>query len=92
MKGGLRQVRGTAAWSAARLRGDKFVVALPGTAAEVAELVLRRIIGVVSNTEFAVADGCGAVTAALKSAVTAFAPGDTAEALIARARAEVRLA
>ena len=40
----------------------------------------------------AVADGYRAVTAALKSAVTSFRPGDTAEALIARARAEARLA
>ena len=77
---------------AARFRGDKFVVALPATAAEVAEMVVWRIVGVVGNTEFAVADGYGAVTAALKSAVTPFRPGDTAEALIARARAEARLA
>ena len=76
---------------AARFRGDKFVVTLPETAAEVAELVVRRIVGVVGNTEFAVADGHGAVSAALKSAVTAFAPGDTAESLIARAHSEIRL-
>ena len=76
---------------AARFRGDKFVVALPATAAEVAELVLRRIVGVVGNTEFAVADGCRAVRAALKSAVTSIRPGDSAESLIARARAEARL-
>ena len=77
---------------ATRFRGDKFVVALPETAAEVAELVVQRIVGVVGNTEFAVADGYGAVNAALKFAVTAFAPGDTAESLIARARtaAQVR--
>ena len=77
---------------AARLRGDKFVVALPATAAEVAELVVRRIVGVVGNTEFSVADGRGAVTAALKSAVTPFRAGDTAETMIARARAEACLA
>ena len=76
---------------AARFRGDKFVVALPETAAEVAERVVQRIVGVVGNTEFAVADGYGAVHAALKSAVTAFAPGDAAESLIARARAEARV-
>ena len=76
---------------AARFRGDKFVVALPETAAQVAELVMQRIVGVVDNTEFAVADGHGAVNAALKSAVTAFVPGDTAETLIARARAQVLL-
>ena len=76
---------------AARFRGDKFVVALPETAAQVAGIVMQRIVGVVDNTEFAIADGCGAVNAALKSAVTAFTPGDTAETLIARARADVRL-
>lgn len=76
---------------AARFRGDKFVVALPETAAEVAERVVQRIVGVVGNTEFAVADGYGAVHAALKSAVIAFAPVDAAESLIARARAEARV-
>ena len=52
---------------------------------------MQRIVGVVDNTDFAVADGHGAVNAALKSAVTAFVPGDTAETLIARARAQVLL-
>ena len=76
---------------AARFRGDKFVVALPETAAEVAELVVQRIVGVVGNTEFAVADGYGVVRAALKSAVVALAPGDTAESIIARARGQARV-
>ena len=54
---------------------------------EAAEVVLRRIRGVVDNTEFAVENAGRSVQVRLQSGAAEMVAGDSAESLIARARA-----
>ena len=74
----------------ARYGGDEFIVALPETPPEVAEVALRRIASVIGATEFAVADMTEAVPVYLQVGVASVQEGDTAEVLIERAKADLK--
>ncbi len=73
----------------ARYEGTQFCVVLPDTPIEEAEVVMHRIAGVVSYTDFAVKDVYQVVKVWVESGSAAVAAGDTAETLIAKARAKV---
>ena len=70
----------------ARHGGDQFCVLMPDTALAEAEVVLRRIAGVVTNTEYAVREAAEPVQVTMKAGYTSLEDGDDAETLIARAR------
>ncbi|MDP6623387.1 MAG: diguanylate cyclase [Alphaproteobacteria bacterium] len=70
----------------ARYAGGSFVVVLPETPLQVAEIALQRIASVVRFTELAIADAVKPISVGLSVGVTAFEAGDDAESLIARAR------
>ena len=70
----------------ARHGGDQFCVLMPDTALAEAEVVLRRIAGVVTNTEYAVLEAAQPVQVTMKAGYAAFEDGDDPETLIARAR------
>ena len=59
---------------------------MPDTALAEAEVVLRRIAGVVTNTEYAVREAAEPVQVTMKAGYTSLEDGDDAETLIARAR------
>ena len=71
----------------ARHGGQAFCVVMPETPRETAGLVLRRIAHVVGQTEFGVLMAEEPVVAHLKLGCAGLDPGDSAETLIARARA-----
>lgn len=77
----------------ARYGGEEFCVVMPETSQEAAATALRRIAGVIGQTEFGVATAEGPVVIRLKVGCAGFDPresGDSAESLIARARAAAR--
>ena len=71
----------------ARHGGQAFCVVMPETPRETAGRVLRRIADVVGQTEFGVLMAKEPVVARLKLGCAGIEPGDSAETLIARARA-----
>ena len=74
----------------ARYGGDEFVVLLPETPPSVAAIALRRIAAVIGTTEFAVGNMTEPVAVYLQVGVASNEDGDTAESLIARARADMK--
>lgn len=70
----------------ARYSGAKFILALPDTPLERAEHAIKRIIGVVSHTEFVVENHFSPISVKLDTKLTGFETGDTASKLIARSR------
>jgi two-component system cell cycle response regulator len=74
----------------ARSRGDEFVFLLPETPVHEAEIALKRIVAVVTNTEFAVADMEQPMYVQLKLGTTSLQSGDTTKTLLARARESMR--
>lgn len=70
----------------ARYSGARFVVVLPDTAPEFADIAVRRIIGVVNFTEFSVAGINEPIHVELVKGVTGRSSNDTPESIIARAR------
>ena len=74
----------------ARFGGDKFCIVLPDTDLASARPVLQRIAGVINFTEFAISDIGESVKVRLKNGSAQLQTGDTAESLIARARADIR--
>ena len=73
----------------ARQDGPRFTVLLPDTPESEAQVVMHRIAGVISNTEFAVPDVYRPVTVWPYVNATALAEGDTPETLLGRAAAAV---
>jgi two-component system cell cycle response regulator len=71
----------------ARYGGDEFCVILPGTTCDSAQIVLRRLNSIIENTHFSAPNSAGPVEIGLRSAAVALEPGETAEALVYRARA-----
>ena len=69
-----------------RINGSGFLVALPDTALEEAQIVGNRIAGVLLNTEFAVPGCDDALRVWIEVGCAAWAPGDSTEGHIARAR------
>lgn len=70
----------------ARYGGEEFCIVLPDTDLPAAEVVLRRIRGVVDNTEFALQNADGAVRVHLQSGAAEMVAGDGVESLILRAK------
>lgn len=70
----------------ARYSGAKFILALPDTPIERAEHAIKRIIGVVSHTEFVVENHFSPISVKLETKLTGFERGDSADKLIARSR------
>lgn len=73
----------------ARFGGDKFCIVLPDSNRDAARPVLQRITGVINFTEFAIRDGGEPVKVHLQNGCAALQADDSAESLIARARAEI---
>ena len=73
----------------ARFGGDKFCIVLPDTDLASARPVLQRIAGVINFTEFAVTNAGEPVKVRLKNGSAQLQDDDTAESLIARARANI---
>ncbi|PHQ66318.1 MAG: hypothetical protein COB93_12095 [Sneathiella sp.] len=61
-----------------------FVVALPGTRRQEAKIALRRIVGVVTNTEFAISSSPYPIQADVFFGLTEVEAGDTVEDVITR--------
>ncbi len=72
-----------------RYGGDQFVLVMPATPCDVAVKALRRIVDVIGQTEFGVATSEDPVFVRLKMGYVGYEKGDTAERLIARARAAI---
>lgn len=68
----------------ARHGEGRFVVTLPGTTKQEAEIAMQRIAGVIKNTEFAAAYLEDRLSAEIKYAIVEPAQGDTAKTLLAR--------
>jgi len=75
---------------AGRYRGKEFCVILPQTALRPAQIVVDRIIGVISSTEFLVTGGYSVLTIAMAAGLAEYTPGDSSDTLIRRARAAMR--
>ena len=73
----------------ARCGGDEFCIVTPETPLEAARVALRRVIGVVEQTEFGINAADAPVSVQLAMGCAIFEPGDTPESLFARARAAV---
>lgn len=73
----------------ARYQGNEFCVVLPDTPLEEADVVMHRIAGVLSYTDFAVKDVYQPVKVWVQVGSAAAAPDDTVETLVARARAKL---
>lgn len=70
----------------ARYRDNEFCVVLPDTPSEEAEVVMHRIAGVLTYTDFAVRDVYQPVKVWVQVGSTMVAPGDDADTAIGRAR------
>jgi two-component system cell cycle response regulator len=70
----------------ARFGQNEFCVVLPDTPREEAEVVMNRIAGVLAYTDFAVKDVYQPVKIWARVGAADLHPGDTADALVARAR------
>ena len=70
----------------ARYGGEEFCIVFPDTDLAAAEVVLRRIRGVVDNTEFALENAQRAIHVRLKSGAAELVAGESVESLIARAK------
>lgn len=66
-----------------------FVVVLPDTPLDEAEVVMHRIAGVIGHTDFAVQDVYAVVQVSPRARAAAARPGDSAANLLARAAADV---
>ncbi|MBL6951351.1 MAG: diguanylate cyclase [Alphaproteobacteria bacterium] len=73
----------------ARFGGDKFCIVLPDSTQESAHPVLNRIAGVINLTEFAIGNDSEPVKVHLQTGCAAVQANDSAERLIARARANI---
>ncbi len=73
----------------ARYGGDQFCLVMPATPRDLAVKALRRIVDVIGQTEFGVATSEDPVILRLRLGYVGHEEGDTAERLIARARAAV---
>ena len=73
----------------ARYGGDDFCVILPDTTYEDGLHVLQRIAGVINFTDFSVPRINDPVSVNLNAGCATLTDADTAEALIARARAQI---
>ncbi|MDA1099936.1 MAG: diguanylate cyclase [Proteobacteria bacterium] len=73
----------------ARYGGDTFCVVLPDSDQESARPVLQRIAGVINYTEFTIKDVSEPVKVHLLTGGAAVRDGDSAESLVARARASI---
>ena len=63
-----------------------FCVSLPDTSLQEADIVMNRIAGILSHTDFAVPEVYQPVTVAVEIGMAGLEPEDTVESLIARAR------
>ena len=72
----------------ARYGGDKFCVVLPDTDLTAAAPVLHRIASVINMTDFAVMDVGEPIRVRLQTGCAMFQADDSAESLMARARAD----
>ncbi len=70
----------------ARYGGEEFCIVLPDTDLAAADVVLRRVRGVVDNTDFALENAGRAVQVRLQSGAAELVAGDSVESLIARAK------
>jgi len=69
-----------------RVGSDEFLMLLPQTAAGDADRVRRRVIGVLHQSEFGLADNLPVgIEVYIQSALVPIAPGDTLDELVARA-------
>ena len=73
----------------ARFGGDKFCIVLPDSDQNSARPVLQRITGLINLTEFAVRDIGEPIRVHLQTGCAALQADDSAESLIARARADI---
>lgn len=73
----------------ARFHGNQFCVVLPDTPIEEADVVMHRIAGVVSYTDFAVKDVYQVVKVWVEAGSAALHADDTPQSLVAKARAKV---
>jgi two-component system cell cycle response regulator len=73
----------------ARYGGDKFCIVLPDNGWDSARPVLQRIAGVINFTEFAIENISGPVKVHLQTGCATVQADDSAESLIARARANI---
>ena len=73
----------------ARFGGDKFCIVLPDSDRNSARPVLQRIAGVINLTEFAIKNISAPVKVHLQTGCAAVQADDSAESLIARARADI---
>lgn len=70
---------------AARYSGARFMVVLPDTPAEQAQHALRRILGVVQQTEFTIETVDHPIRLRAEAGVVAYQPRDTPDGIVARA-------
>jgi two-component system cell cycle response regulator len=73
----------------ARFGGDEFYIVLPGSDQEAARPELQRIAGVINFTKFTIKDAGEPAQVHLQNSCATPPAGDSAESLIARARAEI---